>query len=276
MLQSIKVNNSSTETKTFSISDPDTDSSIILSKVTGLSSTDLTLFMGDFASEGSYYQGRRLNKRNITLTFDINPDYENEVTATDVRKLLYRVFLSGETGVLRLGITDDEVPVELVTNVIVEQITIDQFSKELSAQVSLIAPYPYLNAAMPYYNTSSWTIKDFPNIGNVDIGFKIKLEVLAATPTVNLIIPAPYPPYKKLTLEAPSGFSVGDIIDINTNQGSRSIQVNYVDKMAYLKAGSDWIQLSEDPTTLQVYGSVEYDGKVEGTEMYYIFKYWGI
>ena len=250
------------------------DEILVLKSISGLTSTDVTLYVGDFASYGGYYQGRRPGKRNPVMTFKINPDYKNNVEASDIRETLYRMFHEptlGSDGVQVL-LKDDRKPDRYFIGY-TEKIDADHFDKKQEAVVSMICTDPLLKSA----NTTTasdavgWVSTNINYDGSADTGIELTLKVKTATTQIVVDING-----VTMTLSKAAGFAVNDTIYINTNIGSRAIKQNGTDVMATLVSTSKWLQLTQPVNTFKTYGTAVGDGKV--ALMSYIFRsaWWGV
>lgn len=130
---------------TLNITAADPNEILVIKSISGLTSTKVGLFTGDFSTEGSYYQGRRPEKLTPVITFKINPNYADDISVSDVRQLLYRMFYEPQPGSdgVKVILKDDKLP-DLYFVGYVEDINTDQFTKSQTAQVSLVAMDSYL------------------------------------------------------------------------------------------------------------------------------------
>lgn len=261
--------------RTLKVDEADPADTLILTSISGLTSTDVTLFTGDYSRDGGYYQGRRAGRRNPVFNFKLNPDYANDVDAEDIRDDLFRTFHEPAAGADGLVVTlkSDRGPDRYFVGY-TEKIESDQFSKELSAQVSMVCTDPYLrSSALTSYDDAAGTVSmNIAYDGSADSGLAMTLKVKTATPTVVVDIGG-----ITMTLTKPSGnYAVNDIITINTSIGSRSIKLNGTDIMAQLSAASKWLQLTQPVNAFKTYGTAVADGKVGLTHYEYRSAWWGI
>jgi hypothetical protein len=256
---------------TLDIENVDPDEILILTSISGLSQAGATLFTGEFASEGGYYQGRRAKQRFPVLNFKINPDYANDVTASEIRDMLYRIFMepSATSDMVQVGLFDDKFP-ELYFIGITEDIEADQFAQELKASVSMSCTDPYLRSAVETQgaNSSGWLSLPVIYEGSADTGFQVLLKVLSNTSEINL-------ENNGQVMRLLGNFLAGDFVSINTQPQQRQIQHNFVDSMAALQ-GSNWLKLGEKTNLLKAYGTVAGDGKAVIIDYRYRAAWWGI
>lgn len=267
---------SSTPT-TLNVEDVDPDEILILKNITGLSAKGLTLFTGDFARDGGYYQGRRAGKRNPVFSFKLNPNYADDIEVSDIRELLYKMFLQPHVGsdAVQVRLVDDRKPDRYFIGY-TEDIDTDMFSKDQSAMVSLICTDPYLRSVSETTDSdvTGWISVPLTYDGSANTGIALTLKVTTANTQITVALNEATDPTNKMVLTGT--FAVNDIITINTNEGSRSIKKNGVDIMASLTSASKWLQLSAVANTLNVYSTVIADAKVKVMNYTYRSAWWGI
>lgn len=259
---------------TIDIDNADPEEVLILKSISGLSPADLTLFTGDFARDGGYYQGRRATKRNPVFNFKLNPNYVDDISVSDVREGLYSTFLEPQalTDGLQVTLKDDRKPDRYFIGYS-EKWTGEIFTDKPDAQISMICVDPYLRSVTETVatNAGGWVSVPFTREGSADTGVEVTIKVTAVVNQVVLSING-----QLMTLSKPTNFAVNDIIVINTNTGSRSIKLNGVDVMALLTASSKWLGLTTPAITLATYGLVAADGKAVITQYKYRGAWWGV
>jgi hypothetical protein len=259
---------------TFEIAAADPDEIIILQSISGLSPADVTLFTGDFAKNGGYYQGRRVSQRNPVFNLKMNPDYANDIEVSDIREMLYRQFLeptaSGDG--VQVLLEDDRKPDRYFIGY-TEKFPADIFEQTTKAQISMLCVDPMLKSAAQTTasNPGGWVSVPFTYEGSADTGVEVHLKVTSITNQVSIENNG-----LLMKLIKPTNFAVNDIVYINTKQGQRKIQLNGVDVMALLTSDSKWISLAQAANTFNVYGTVVSDGKVVATDYTYQAEWWGI
>lgn len=258
--------------KTLDIDAVDPDEVIIIKSISGLLPSDLTLFTGDYARDGGYYQGRRVGKRNPVFNLKLNPDWANNVSMTAIRQELYRLFYQPTPGVdgLMVVLKDDDLP-DLYFVAYPETWTGDLFSQDTSAQISMICVDPYLLSVDPVSDSDAtgWLSLPLEYEGSAETGLSLTIAVKATTSKVTVDLNG-----LKMTLNG--SFVNGDTITINTSAGSRSIKKNGVDIMVALEGGSTWLTLDRPSNLIKVYGSAVSDGKAALTAYIYRGAWWGI
>lgn len=251
--------------------------SLLVRSVTGLSAPDITLFIGDYARDGGFYQGRRVEKRNVVITFDLNPNPALGETVAGLRELLYKSFAdpSVDADSIKLGLHDDQGRVRYVVGY-TETFDGDIFSSETSTQISIICPDPYIRDDVPTVLThpTGWTTVPFTYAGTAETGFEVLIYVNTATNTVTLDNNG-----KKMVLNRT--FAAGDIIRISTVPGSRFVGVTTAPAaeapiLGSLTPGSPWPQLHSQSNVMKVYGAAPTDLIAAIRSLTYTQSYWGI
>lgn len=259
---------------TLAIGDADPDELLILTSISGLDPADVTLFTGDFARDGGYYQGRRVGQRNPVFNFKINPNYKDDIDASDARAILYRQFLEPEvdSDAVQVRLVDDRNP-DRYLFCYTEKLPADIFVQKPTAQVSTICVDPYLRSvnATVAANAQGWLTAPVQYDGTADTGFQVTIKVVIPTSQVIL---SNNGLFMKLVKGTP--FVAGDIITIDTTKGNRSIKLNGVDIMALLTGDSSWLYLGQVSNTLRAYGTTPSDGIATVTAYSYRSAWWGI
>lgn len=248
---------------TLDIANADPNELLILESISGLTPGDVTLFTGDFAGAGSYYQGRRDNKRNPIFKLKLNPDYVGDVSVSDIREGLYRVFYEPQslTDGLQVTLKDDRKP-DRYFICYAEKWDGEVFEKSPKAGISTICTDPYLRSVDETTDSDAgWVSTSFDYDGSADTGIEVHIKVTSLTPTVRFSVNGQF-----MVLSKGSNFAVNDAIVINTSDGSRKVTVNGTDRMAYLTGASEWLQLTTEATTITADGGVVADGKAVITE----------
>lgn len=255
----------------FNVTNVDPEEILILKSISGLTQAGATLYTGEFAGEGGYYQGRRAKQRFPVLNFKLNPNYKEDIDGEDIRDILYRTFMEPQAGTdgVQMGVFTTKKP-ELYFVGYTEDIDVPLFEKELTATVSMSCTDAYLRSAQETSAESplGWLSNPVTYDGTADTGFQIDLRVMYSTTEM-------YLENNGVPMRLVRNFNVGDTVSINTNPGERHIRHNGVDVMAALQ-GPNWLKLSTVTNVLNVYGSVPGDGKVLATAYRYRSAWWGV
>lgn len=159
---------------------------IQIRNIDGLNPVKASVNTSPFGSvDGTAYTGSSVLSRNIVLTVCPNPDWKSW-TYESLRRLLYQYFMP-KRSVRLVFYSDDMIPVEITG--IVEDISVNQFSKDPELLVSIICPYPYFTALDPKIVTGQ-SIRAGEEVtlvhygGNVESGVYVEVTY-ASGPNVN-------------------------------------------------------------------------------------------
>jgi hypothetical protein len=254
------------------LDDVDPDEILVLKSISNLSSVKVTQFMGDFAKEGSYYQGRRAEKRNPVINLKLNPNYTENISVSAIRELLYRMFMEPQrdSDGVQVLLKDDEKPDRYFIGY-TETFDTDAWVKDQSCAVSMITTDAYLRSAdlTEATNTNGWFTLPFIYEGSADTGLVVTIKMIGFSDIVTLQNDTDI-----MTFEGT--FVPGDILEVSTIQGQRSIKLNGVDRMSLLTSGPNWLQLKQQGNVLKSYGEASGDGKAVITSYSYRAAWWGI
>jgi Phage tail protein len=179
MLTEVKAYSSWRSAPTLPLSDggrPETDL-IQLRNIDGLDPVKAAVNTSPFGSvDGASHTGSSVLTRNIVLTLHPNPDWDNW-SYEGLRRLLYSYFMPKRA--TRLVIySDDMIPVEI--SGIVEDVSVNIFSKDPELLVSIICPDPYFTAVDPVVLTGVSTrgteIVPVEYNGTIEAGMKVKVS----------------------------------------------------------------------------------------------------
>ena len=193
--------------------------------------------------DGTSYTGSSVLNRNIVLTLKPHPDWDTW-TYESLRRLLYSYFMPKL--VTRLVFySDDMIPVEILG--IVENVSVNMFSKEPELIVSIVCPDPYFTALEPtVYTGQNGDLRTFNYEGTVDSGMIIKVSAASggAPTTIGIQLGDPKVTYFGViaTVSTSKYFEVSSIpmrkYVQNVNVGSGVIE-NLLSRV-YTQEGSLW------------------------------------
>lgn len=268
-------NESGTKALALPISGLTPKGSLLLRSVTGLNPPDIDLFIGDYARDGGIYQGRSVQKRNIVMLMDLNPNPALGETVDGLRDLLYKTFNDPLVDADHIQIIlHDDIKNDRYLIGYTEKLDTDLFSSETIAQVSLICPDPYIRSITETLleDVTGWTTVPFTYKGTAETGFRVQINVLSDTPVITL-------KNNSRTMVITHDFLEGDIIYVNTNRGSRDITytrdaVTYP-LIAKLSPLSRWLELHSQNNQMKVYGTLTTDLPAAIVTLTYTETYWG-
>lgn len=257
---------------TLEIGNASPDEILILTSISGLSPADVTLFTGEFARSGGYYQGRRVAMRNPVFNFKLNEDFANDIDISDVRDILYRQFYEpqAEGDGVQIRLVDNKRPDRYMI-CYTEKFPTEIFEQSPKASISTICVEPYFQSVVETVGSSPGGWLSLPLIydGSADTGIQLTLSIKASTTDVWVLNNL------NQSMHLEGDFVNGDVIAINTKLGFRSIKLNGADIMAALTADSNWIYLTQASNLLKAYGQDPSDGIATITEYRYRSEWWG-
>lgn len=280
--------------------------SLLIRSIKGLTPTDVDLFIGDYAQDGGTYQGRRVGKRNVVITIELNPNPALGETIPGLRELLNKTFMDPlvDADYVKMNFFNEDDLVRYVVGYT------EKFESEIfettdnMAQISLICPDPYIrnDETKILSNLMGWTSLPVPYLGTAETGFQTEIYVAAASEQMVLDLNG-----RMMFLTGP--FIKSQMIYINTTRGSYDIQMTtqaelaawYAlpgneDKLpsdawaslqesgqttaliANLSTDSRWLELHSQANTLKVYGEISTptDGRFAIRKLVYVEAWWGI
>lgn len=254
----------------------DQDDLLILESISNLSRVQNSLYLGEFAREGGYYQGRRRQQLNPVFNFRLQPNYAADIMASDIREKLYDMFLepSRDSDMVTVHLVDDRKPTRLFTGY-AETIESEIFAKELRAQVSLLTTDNYFRSVDERVEIETggngWFTTQVDYEGSAETGFAADIRVIANTSTITIEANE-----EKMVLQGP--WFANQTIHINTLEGFRTIFVNpaMVEDLGAMTGPSRWIRLKKGMNTINVYGSALGDGKAAMMFYRYRAAWWGV
>lgn len=139
------------------------------------------------AIDGASFTGSSVDTRNIVLTIRPNPDWQTW-TYEKLRRLIYSYFMPKRLTRL-VFYSDDLIP--LTISGIVEDVSINMFSKDPEFTVSIICPDPYFTALDPTVITgiTGDDPVDIEYNGSVEAGINLKVSWTSGTVPTNIAIP---------------------------------------------------------------------------------------
>lgn len=254
-----------------------TKDSLIIRKVTGLSPSEMNLFIGEYSRDGGEYQGRRAGLRNVVMTIDINPNPALGETVSDLREMLYRIFLDPQVDSdhVQLVLHDEDGPKRSLFGY-AETTESEIFDQETLFQVSLLCPDPYIRDLVETVLTNpngTWVTVPFSYGGTAETGFEA--EIFMSDPSPRLTIQN-----NAKTMIFDHQFYAGDVVRLNTNPGE--LHAEYTrDSVVYpligkLHAESPWLTLKSRTNAMSVYGLTPSETVAGVKTLKFRAAYWGM
>jgi hypothetical protein len=262
---------------TFNISGGNPDEMLVVKSISGLTSPQVGLYVGDFSSEGSYYQGRRGERLNPVITLKMNPNYAEDVDVSDIRDLLYRTFLTPQPGSdgVKVLLKDDRRPDRYFVGY-TESINTDHFSASREAQISMVAMEPVVFSDTPVVVSGLATSTlDIPYDGSSPAGIRMHLLVHVQTTVIAVNLNERSIGLLKAS-GIPGGWPPGTTVTINTRKAEREVRINSELSMPQIAAGYEWFQLDRPVNTFSAFGEDSIPGEVTIMDYDYRSTWWGI
>lgn len=226
--------------------------SLLLRSVSGLNPPDVDLFIGDYSRDGGIYQGRSVQKRNVVMLMDLNPNPALGETFDGLRDILYKTFIDPlvDADYLQIVLHDDVKEDRYLVGY-TEKLETELFSQDTMVQVSMICPDPFIRSMEQTLLTheTGWTTVPFTYTGTAETGFEVEIQVVSDTAGINLVNNG-----KKMTIDA--ALVVDDVVYVNTNRGYRQIRKTTLTNLDAMKTAHEdwttkqiWDQLIEDEST---------------------------
>lgn len=215
-------------------------------------------------SDGEFFQGATIGKRNIVFKLGLNPNWVDQTVAS-LRRQLYRYWLPKSWTKLRFFSDDmDTVDIEGY----VESFDPNMFSEDPEIQVSIICPKPDLiepDATIYYGVVDDGTAEfEFEYLGNVPAGFELVINQTAD----NVSYTGPINVSTQWETEPPELFTIDPVtIDgtfsfkLSTIRNAKRVQRipnaggSPVNMLMNVPNESVWPQIRPGTNLLKVYGN---------------------
>lgn len=172
-----------------------------------------------------------LLNRNIGVQIDLNPDFDERVSYSDLRDALYKLIWSGRTGLITLLFKDGPTTVATISGKVQNFETV-QFSQKQAVKLSIFCDQPMLRAPSRtnvYVNDLlSRHFKVTDGKSNAPHGFQ--LAITMRRPVASLLIGAPHEGlfYGVSLLMKPTavgGFQTGDLVFLSSEFGDKYLYI---------------------------------------------------
>jgi Siphovirus-type tail component, C-terminal domain len=221
MLTAVDIINSRSETLSLSL--VDFSGGYQVREITGLGPVNAALKSSSMAQvDGAQFQSARRDVRNITMKLGLKPDYAAN-TVQSLRSGLYDYLLPKLN--VRLGFYLDDI-LFAVTSGQVESFENPMFSQNPEVDVSLLCYDPdFYGPAEEFISdhtqSDNITTKLIQYEGTSDAGFVFSLNIDRTLASFS--IQNTNPDGSRRTLEIVGSFIAGDVVEINTIPGSKSV-----------------------------------------------------
>jgi hypothetical protein len=240
----------------------DDSSGFRVANIEGLDPVKATLVSSSRAgSDGEQYQSSRRETRNIKFNIELDPNSDIGDTVRDLRKKLYRFFMT-ESEVRLTFILEDGLDVDIVGRV--ESCETAHFSQEPAVDISIICFEPDFYDPTPVVATGMSTSDAAPKVvtydGTVEVGVKITLgPIVNAIPDFTLYHTLPNDEIRTLEFDNVP-LEIGDVLVISTVFGSKGATLTRAGSSSSALYGispqSNWIELEPGDNQLKLYSTV--------------------
>jgi Phage tail protein len=195
--------------------------------------------------DGASHTGSSVLTRNIVLTVHPNPDWV-AWSFESLRRLLYSYFMPKRATKLEF-FSDDMIPVEIAG--IVEDVTVNQFSKDPELLVSVICPDPYFIALEPTVITGQTVRSDGASIpidydGTIETGIHLRVSSVEAPDPTVIGIQIGQPPVTDLDVDAEvSSASYFEMSSIAMRKFVQNVNIAdgvITNRLSKVRPGSEW------------------------------------
>lgn len=136
-IQSIELFSNSKRVVHFDVNEPDTRNPFVLKSILGLDADEITpLFYGQGAETNTKFYDLVLQAREIVMRIGLNPDYNLNLRAGDLRNDLLKSIASSRSGKMQVRLLDNEVPVAAISG-FVTKFEASVSNKESEVQLTL-------------------------------------------------------------------------------------------------------------------------------------------
>ena len=225
--------------------------SYVTRTIDGLGPTEVNVTLAQTSQGSGIYIGRREQLRDITINGYLNPDYLIGESPEQLREAVYLMRPVKEDLSLDFRLMLNGVEIAR-TPVYVKRVEVAPFSKDTTFQIILASTSGYFHSNLPSVIVDPTFDQLHPtliNEGSATTGFKLSVEFTGVVDAFGFTVSAPSS--KMVLQKLPNDgalFLGGDILDIDTTIGSRSIK--------FTRGGitkSALAALTEDSTWLALY-----------------------
>jgi len=226
----------------------------LVKNITGLEPVTQTVSMSEKAEEGSAYQGRRPDDRQIIVTLGFQPDYALGQTIEGLRRALYPMMVPKLAYSVAVTLLNEDETEQWRTWGYVPKMPTNPFTKEPEMQITIDCSGPYwLGADYVHPSPASLSGKssfEILNTGDAPTGWEAAVVFTQARSNFqftrednNAWVLVTYP------------FSIGDQLTINTVMNNRALTLLRggvtTNMLQYLSPNSNWWQMDGDTNVIQ-------------------------
>lgn len=194
--------------------------------ILGLDAEDITpRYYGVSGTSNNKFYSLSLEKREIAMQIELNPDYGSSQTYSDLRDILYKMISSSRTGIVELQFKNGTTVVAVVSG-FVSKFENSLFDKNPGIQIKIACTEPMLKAPtrqnlnILVYNPASTNIVD--NLSTAPHGFLFEIGFLSALPA---LLVAPPDNSWSFSVEPPGGFIESDVVHFSSELNNKYLYV---------------------------------------------------
>lgn len=241
----------------------------LLKSAEGLGPPEVNIFISTTTNMDGYYKGRQAQYREIVLNIGLNPNYQNDITISDLRTELYGLLSPLASDSFDIFILNNDVELMQVQGYI-KKFEIMPFTAEPEVQLTiscLKASFESPNTI--FIETISDTYQEVLNLGTAEAGLILEIEFQSECTNFTIS------DSRGNTMVINHDFFELDILNIDTRPGNRSITLqrdNTIESIIYsLSMQSEWLWLYGGLNVITT-PNTEFAWRT----LSYIPQYWGI
>jgi hypothetical protein len=210
------------DTVTFRFGVMNTTEPYLVKVISGLEPVTQTVSLADKAEEGSGFQGKRPDNRQIIIQLGFQPDYSLGQSVESLRRALYPMIVPKLDYSCSVVLLNEDETEKWQTWGQVSKMPTNPFSKDPEMQIVIDCLGPYwLGADYVHPSPSDLSGKSsfsINNIGDAPTGWEIVVGITAAKTNFEI-----FRGDNKAWVLITYNFAIGDQITINTTMGNRNL-----------------------------------------------------
>lgn len=238
----------SSDSVVLSFRDPSRSNSYNIKAIMGLDADEIVpRFYKGSGSSGRFYN-LSLQKRDIVVRTELNPDFESNKSFSDLRDDLYKMIASSRTGVIDVKFLEKET-VRAVLSGFVSKFETASFNKTPEVQITIKCSEPMLRAPNPtvldpsqinpvqvvvpvgpvgegqvgFTPLTEWAFSFYDTLSTAPHGFAMELRFLE--PMTTLIIDDPLNTYWEFQATPINGFFKDDILVFSSELNKKHLYI---------------------------------------------------
>ena len=227
----------------FLLADPTRSGRFLVKDITGLDADEIiSRYYGTGVAGSGKYFDLSVVKRDISLRFQVNPNFREGESYSSLRDEIYKVVSASRLGLAKLEFSNEDGVIGSFDG-FVTRIEAPQFDKTQEIIITFRAKNPMLQSPSVPIDLTPWTI-NLPVIVDNDStaphGFKFALKIVYARPKFKMTDAVG----SYFEVQPSGGFLVNDILYFSSEAGDRYLYIQrglttiyLIDKVSF---GSNW------------------------------------